>query len=240
LSRTGPNTILLVEDEDTLRLSMEIKLKVDNRYGVVSCATGEEAIELLKEHKFDIVLLDYRLPGISGLDVLKWMHNEKILTPVIVLSGIEPGSIPLDAMRFGAYQYIKKHNLDFEVLLLDIESVYERYLYRMELLRKEKEDFAQHQHQLEMDTLRSYQDNVTSIGKFVVDGLTSIKRKMEHARTRLTSPADGNSEPSEPGFEELLKDIDMILSGVQSMVNLSSFVAKKLNGFDTSGGIKEK
>jgi DNA-binding NarL/FixJ family response regulator len=240
LSHTGPNTILLVEDEDTLRLSMEIKLKVDNRYGVVSCATGEEAIELLKEHKFDIVLLDYRLPGISGLDVLKWMHNEKILTPVIILSGIEPGSIPLDAMRFGAYQYIKKHNLDFEVLLLDIESVYERYLYRMELLRKEKEDFAQRQKQEEMNTLRIYQDNVTSVGNFVVDGLTSIRLKIEHTRTHLTSPREENKEQSETDFEELMKDIDLILSGVQSMVNLSTFVAKKLNGFDTSGGIKEK
>jgi DNA-binding NarL/FixJ family response regulator len=240
LSHTGPNTILLVEDEDSLRLSMEIKLKVDNRYGVVSCATGEEAIELLKENKFDIVLLDYRLPGISGLEVLKWMHNKKILTPVIILSGIEPGSIPLDAMRFGAYQYIKKHNLDFEVLLLDIESVYERYLYRMELLRKEKEDFAQRQKQEEMNTLRMYQDNVTSVGKFVVDGLTSIRRKIEHNRAYLTSAADENRESSETGFEELIKDIDLILSGVQSMVNLSTFVAKKLDGFDTSAGIKDK
>jgi len=239
LSHTGPSSILLVEDEDTLRLSMEIKLKMDNRYGVVSCATGEEAIDLLKGHKFDIVLLDYRLPGISGLDVLKWMHHEKIVTPVIILSGIESGSIPLDAMRFGAYQYIKKQNLDFAVLILDIESVYERYLYRMELLQKEKELFAQHQKQAEMDILRSYQDNVTSVGKFVVDGLSSIKRKIENTKTHLASLVQGNKKPSELEIEDLIKDIDVILSGVQSMVNLSTFVAKKLDGLETGESLKE-
>lgn len=232
--KTGPNTILLVEDEDTLRLSMEIKLKVSGRYGVVSCATGEDAVELLKQRTFDIVLLDYRLPGISGLEVLRWMQSEKIATPVIVLSGIESSSVPLDAMRFGAYQFIKKHNLDFEALLLDIESVYERYLYRMELIRKEKAEFARHQQQEEIDALKDYQNNVTSVGKFLIDGLSNIKRKIETVRTSTTAPGENAKEHAGAALNDVVNDVDMILSGVQSMVNLSTFVAKKLDGFDSN------
>jgi len=238
--KTGPNTILLVEDEDTLRLSMEIKLKVDDRYGVVSCATGEDAIELLKQRTFDIVLLDYRLPGISGLEVLKWMHSEKIATPVIVLSGIESSSVPLDAMRFGAYQFIKKHNLDFETLILDIESVYERYLYRMELIRREKADFAKHQQQEEIDALKDYQDNVTSVGKFLIEGLSNIKRKIEATRMSIATSGEHTKENAGAALNDLVNDVDMILSGVQSMVNLSTFVAKKLGGFDSNNHPKEE
>ena len=240
MHNVGPHKILLVEDEDTLRLSMEIKLKVDDRYGVVSCASGEEAIELLKQRTFDIVLLDYRLPGISGLEVLKWMHSEKIATPVIILSGYDSGSVPLDAMRFGAYQYVKKHNLDFEELLLDIESVYERYLYRMELIRREKADLAKHQQQKEIDVLKVYQDNVTSVGKFVVDGLSNIKRKIEATRASMATPDEKAKENAGAALNDLANDVDLILSGVQSMVNLSTFVAKKLGGFDSNNLPKEE
>ena len=65
-----PHKILLVEDEDSLRLSLEIKLNMTGQFIVTSCASGEDALDRLQGDTYDVVLLDFRLPGLSGLDVL--------------------------------------------------------------------------------------------------------------------------------------------------------------------------
>lgn len=233
MANPRPNKILLVEDEDSLRLSLEIKLNMTNQYHVTSCASGEDAIERLQAETFDVVLLDYKLPGLSGLDVLRWMQEQKVGAPVIVLSGLEGESIPLDAMRLGAYDYIRKAHMDYEGLMLTIESVYERYLYRLALSNREKEELVERQRLQELETLRTFQNSVTSIGQFAENGLTGLMRKLEVHRAALASLVGPESqERFQKIFNELTQDVELVSSGVKSMVDLSTFVAKKLSGIE--------
>jgi DNA-binding NtrC family response regulator len=230
-----PNKILLVEDEDSLRLSLEIKLNMTNQYHVTSCANGEDAIERLQEIKFDVVLLDFKLPGLSGLDVLKWMQEHKIFSPVILLSGFDDGEVPLEAMRHGAYDYIRKAHMDYEGLTIAIESVFERYLYRTQLMRREKDELEERQRLQELDTLRTFQNSVTSIGQFAESGLNGLMHTLEVNYKFLKEhehAADRDRFLST--LQDLKRDVELVMSGVRSMVDLSSLVAQKLSGIERS------
>ena len=104
--------ILVVDDEHLIRWSLEQNLKKQG-YEVVTAASGEDALRLLREDQPDLVLLDIQLPGINGLEVLekiKEIDEEIIVVMVTAHGGLETA---INAMRLGAYDYINKpFNLD--------------------------------------------------------------------------------------------------------------------------------
>ena len=81
-----PYKILIVDDEAEVRSLLDDLL---NKEGYLSkaCADGEEALELLKKENFDAVLLDIKLTGISGLEVLKNIRDSYKKLPVIMITG---------------------------------------------------------------------------------------------------------------------------------------------------------
>ena len=78
--------ILLVDDEATIRLTLEMVLK---RYGyrVATAANGEEAMVWLLQKPFDLVLLDMKLPGASGMEVIRQATEWQPDTPIMILTG---------------------------------------------------------------------------------------------------------------------------------------------------------
>ena len=100
--------VLVVEDRDTLRRMLGRALTSDG-YRVSAVADGEAAIERLEgDERFDLVLTDLRLPGASGLDVLRAARASQPGAPVVVLTGY--GNVPtaVEAMRLGAYTFLEK------------------------------------------------------------------------------------------------------------------------------------
>lgn len=78
--------LLVVDDEPDLRLLVELHLTPE--YGIVSVATGEDALEKVEDEEFDAVLLDLRLPGIDGFEVLEELRRRPAThdVPVIMLT----------------------------------------------------------------------------------------------------------------------------------------------------------
>jgi len=104
--------IMVVDDEHLIRWSLEQNLKKQG-YEVCTAGTGEDALRLAREEQPDLVLLDYHLPGINGLEVLqrlKELDEDVVVIMVTAQGGLETA---VNTMRHGAYDYINKpFNLD--------------------------------------------------------------------------------------------------------------------------------
>lgn len=101
--------VFLVEDDEIYSMILAQKLKVFGNFFVSTFATGESALEHLREHaNIDVVILDYDLPGISGLETLKEIQKMGHAAKVLFLSGIEKEEIIQACIDAGAYKFIVK------------------------------------------------------------------------------------------------------------------------------------
>jgi DNA-binding NtrC family response regulator len=99
--------ILIVDDDRTLREGCASVLQIDG-YNITSLGRGEEAIELVKRRKFDIVLVDLYLQPLSGLDVLRATLEAARDTIVVVMTGNPSVTSSIEALRAGAWDYLPK------------------------------------------------------------------------------------------------------------------------------------
>ena len=99
--------ILIVDDELIMRESLAGWLQRDG-HTVDTAPSGEEALEKLKEARFDIMLVDIKMEGISGLDVLQHVNENDPDVAIVMITAY--GSIPtaIEAMKNGAYDYMLK------------------------------------------------------------------------------------------------------------------------------------
>ncbi|MEA3243741.1 MAG: response regulator [Pseudomonadota bacterium] len=97
--------ILIVDDDPMIRLLLQGGINAD-RFSVSVTESGSDAIAMCDANPFDFVILDYRMPGKSGLDVASALHRQKI--PFIMLSAFADETIVQRAARFGALGYLVK------------------------------------------------------------------------------------------------------------------------------------
>jgi DNA-binding NtrC family response regulator len=99
--------ILLVEDRDSLRRLLARAL-ADDGYEVAAASTGGDAVRLLGERPFDLVLTDLKLPDRSGLEVLAASRQAQPRVPVVVLTGYGSIGAAVEAMKLGAHDFLEK------------------------------------------------------------------------------------------------------------------------------------
>ena len=105
----GSKTVLIVDDDEGMRDTLTAILRRD--YRVLRASTGESGLAILDRENVDVVLLDVRMPGIGGFDVLQQIKETQRLVEVIMISAINEVETAVQAMKLGAYHYITK---DFE------------------------------------------------------------------------------------------------------------------------------
>jgi DNA-binding NtrC family response regulator len=115
--------ILVVDDELMVRVSLTNWLKEEN-YFAGAVADGPSALATLREKKWDIVLLDYKMPGMDGIEVLRQIKAIAPETVVLMMTAYATISNSVQAMKEGAYDYIVKP-LDVEELLLMLRKIVE-------------------------------------------------------------------------------------------------------------------
>ncbi|MCX5995662.1 MAG: response regulator, partial [Chloroflexi bacterium] len=100
-------TILIVDDEESIRDLLSTKLKADG-YDCEVAADGNEALWKAFMKDFDIVLLDIKMPGLSGMEVLSRIVIDHPDTSVVMVTAVLDTKIAVEAMRLGAYDYVTK------------------------------------------------------------------------------------------------------------------------------------
>jgi DNA-binding NtrC family response regulator len=128
--------VLLIDDEAGVRASL--KTVLEPTYETIQAADAQEGIDLFHKEAPHLVLLDVILPGTDGLSVLQTLHAENRTIPVIMLTGTKSVKTAVDAMKFGAVDYLSKP-FDVEELRLIVE----RALTDQELQREVKQLRAQ-------------------------------------------------------------------------------------------------
>jgi DNA-binding NtrC family response regulator len=99
-------TLLIVDADEAMRDRMASAIASDVR--VLRVATGEAALQVMEKEDVDLMLLDVRLPGIHGLDLLKIVKENYPHVESIVLSAVQELDTAIEAMRHGAYHYLTK------------------------------------------------------------------------------------------------------------------------------------
>lgn len=100
-------SILLVEDSPSLAAVYTDYLKTEH-YHLVTVDTGEKALTELQKSEPDIMLLDLKLPGISGMDVLEKVYQQNYNCAVIIITAHGSADLAMEAMRYGATDFIAK------------------------------------------------------------------------------------------------------------------------------------
>lgn len=98
---------LIVEDDETVRNTLE-KVMTSSGIQTVQAASGQEALEILKEDSFDVVLLDINMDGMDGFQVIHALRGEGSRVPVMVVSGRTEDVDLLYSLEIGADDYITK------------------------------------------------------------------------------------------------------------------------------------
>ena len=125
--------ILVIDDEEAIRKSLRMVLEYEG-YDLIEAASGPEGIETLRRESPDAVLLDIKMPGMDGMEVLQQARSRDAHTPILMVSG--HGDIPtaVDALRKGAYDFLEKP-LESERVLAALRNAIERKRLREENLR---------------------------------------------------------------------------------------------------------
>ncbi len=116
--------VLVVDDEaDFLEtIVMRLQRRKIDAYGVDS---GKKALEIVETERFDVVVLDFLMPGLNGIETLKLLKKKKPFIEVIILTGHGSVESGLQGMQFGAFDYVMKP-ADLDELLEKIQQAYER------------------------------------------------------------------------------------------------------------------
>ena len=135
-----PVKILIIEDErDHAFLTKTILQQASKDYVPDFICDPREGIKRVEAEKPDIIICDYRMPELTGLDVLRELRKKDIDTPFIVATASGNEKIAVEFMKEGAYDYILKDVAYVETLHAVIEKSLQRYQMKKEKERLEKE-----------------------------------------------------------------------------------------------------
>jgi DNA-binding response OmpR family regulator len=110
---TGSKEKILFVDDDAELREIVLEQLIDEGYDVEEAEDGLVAMEKLLQLKFDLVLLDIKMPGKSGLDLLRFVKERSLKCRVIMLTGVVGLATAIESLSMGADDYITKpYNLD--------------------------------------------------------------------------------------------------------------------------------
>ncbi|MGM0545448.1 MAG: sigma-54-dependent transcriptional regulator [Bacteroidota bacterium] len=101
------NHILVADDEPSMRLNI-IELLEDEGYAILQASNGSEAVQLAIEHRPLAILMDIKMPELSGLQALKTINSQLPQIPIIIFTAYGSNEKPIEAMKAGAFDYLEK------------------------------------------------------------------------------------------------------------------------------------
>jgi len=162
---TEKEHILVVDDEDTVR-SVLYQVLTEDGFAVSKAASGEEALQKLKEESFALVITDIKMPGITGLVLQQKIKAQYPDTQVVIITSHASLSTAISAMRHGAYDYLFKPFGDLDL----ISASAKRAVEKVRLTRENRELLVK----LKKNNIELEKANHTLKNLACRDGLTGL------------------------------------------------------------------
>jgi two-component system, NtrC family, response regulator HydG len=99
--------VLIIDDEESMRIACRQSLELCG-YSAAAAENGERALERIRQESFDVALLDLRMPGPPGMEVLKRLKQESPNMAVVIMTGYATIDSAVEAIKSGAYDYLPK------------------------------------------------------------------------------------------------------------------------------------
>ncbi len=115
------NRILLIEDDRNMAMGLEFNLRSEG-FEVVHCLDGETGLAAMATGNFDLLVLDWMLPGVDGLEVLRELRKKNISVPVLLLTARDTKEDIVEGLDSGADDYLAKP-FDLNILMARIRSL---------------------------------------------------------------------------------------------------------------------
>jgi len=206
--------ILIVDDDDFFADVVARQLEEELHHTVTIVTSGRDAQNLLSsaENHFDIIFTDYDMPNITGLELLRWINEQKIETPVVMLTAAGNESVAVEAMRMGAYDYVRKEQLDLNHLGIIINATRERYELRISRALEEERMREIALNALATDKVR---DVLNALTPMLNDALANIHSELEVAGEKILKDLP---EKNKNELKDLLKRIQKETASLETSV----------------------
>lgn len=99
--------VLIIDDDESMRFACRQSLEAAG-YTAATAATGDLALDRVRQESFDVALLDLRMPGLPGMEVLKRLKEDSPNTAIIIITGYGTIHSAVEAIKLGAYDYLPK------------------------------------------------------------------------------------------------------------------------------------
>lgn len=126
---------VLIVDDETDFVDMTIKRLTKRGLECSGATSGEQAVELIKNDNFDVVLLDVKMPGMDGIATLREIKRLKPLIEVVMLTGHASMESGIEGMKLGAFDYLMKP-IDLEPLLEKLCDANEKKAIQEEKIKR--------------------------------------------------------------------------------------------------------
>jgi two-component system, NtrC family, response regulator AtoC len=100
--------ILIVDDEESITYLLKTEFEDRSEFGVDVALNGADAINLIQSHVYEVVLLDVKMPRVSGIEVLKFVKDHSPTTQVIMLTNLTDVKTAIETVKLGAYDFVGK------------------------------------------------------------------------------------------------------------------------------------
>jgi DNA-binding NtrC family response regulator len=128
--------VLVIDDDAAVRDSIDRMLRSAG-YTVRTASSGEDGLALARDSTFDVILSDMRMPGISGLDVLRRLREHRVDSGFIIMTGFGTVDTAVEAMKLGAVDFVQKPFFRDELLMRVRAAAERRQLARqVDLLQR--------------------------------------------------------------------------------------------------------
>lgn len=126
--------VLLVDDEKDFIEPLAERLQLRD-FNVTTASNGDDALNLVRENEYDIIVLDVKMPDRDGIETLKEIKNIKQIPQVIMLTGHATVETAIEGMKIGAYDYIMKPTVTEDLVEL-INKAYKIVEEQKERIRR--------------------------------------------------------------------------------------------------------